>query len=95
MTKDVTTNSFGVSWTAAPGYVRQYRVKWKSVVSQETGETIVPGGLTATVLEGLTPATRYQVWVYAGYGNGEGDPLTGMETTKSIGEYLCTLCMAF
>ena len=81
MTSDVTENSFAVAWTAAPGNVRQYRVRWKSMFTEETGEKTVPGGVTATVLEGLTPETRYQVSVYAGYGHGEGEPLTGEETT--------------
>uniref|UniRef100_A0A7N5ZTQ2 Collagen alpha-1(XII) chain n=1 Tax=Anabas testudineus TaxID=64144 RepID=A0A7N5ZTQ2_ANATE len=81
VTKDVTDTSFAVSWTAAPGNVRQYRIRWKSLFSEEAGETTIPGDTTATVLEGLTPETRYQVSVYAVYGHGEGQPLVGEETT--------------
>uniref|UniRef100_A0A8C7KFM2 Collagen alpha-1(XII) chain n=1 Tax=Oncorhynchus kisutch TaxID=8019 RepID=A0A8C7KFM2_ONCKI len=81
VTKDVTDNSFAVSWTAAPGNVRSYRLKWKSLYTEETGEKSVPGDVTTTVLEGLTPETRYQVSVYAAYGRGEGEPLVGAETT--------------
>uniref|UniRef100_A0A672IQK7 Collagen alpha-1(XII) chain n=1 Tax=Salarias fasciatus TaxID=181472 RepID=A0A672IQK7_SALFA len=81
VTNDVTDTSFGVSWTAAPGNVRQYRIRWKSLFSDETGEKSIPGDTTATVLDGLTPETRYQVSVYAGYGHGEGQPLVGEETT--------------
>ncbi|KAM3870859.1 collagen alpha-1(XII) chain-like [Diretmus argenteus] len=81
VTKDVTETSFAVSWTAAPGNVRQYRVRWKSLYTEETGEKAVAGDTTDTVLEGLTPETRYQVSVYAGYGHGEGQPLVGEETT--------------
>ncbi|KAM4542215.1 collagen alpha-1(XII) chain isoform 1-T1 [Odontesthes bonariensis] len=81
VTKDVTDTSFGVSWTAAPGKVRQYRIKWKSQFSDEAGEKTIQGDTTTTVLEGLTPETRYQVSVFAGYGHGEGQPLVGEETT--------------
>lgn len=81
VTNDVTETSFATSWTAAPGNVRQYRVKWKSLFTEETGEKTVPGDVTATVLDGLTPETRYQVSVYAGYRRGEGQPLVGEETT--------------
>uniref|UniRef100_A0A3B3U2H9 Collagen type XII alpha 1 chain n=1 Tax=Poecilia latipinna TaxID=48699 RepID=A0A3B3U2H9_9TELE len=83
VTKDVTDTSFVVSWKAAPGNVRQYRVTWKSLFSDETGEKTTPGDTTATVLDGLTPETRYQVSVFAVYGHGEGQPLVGEETTDS------------
>ncbi|XP_060790300.1 collagen alpha-1(XII) chain isoform X3 [Neoarius graeffei] len=81
VTKDVTESSFAVFWTAAPGNVRHYRVTWKSLFSDEAGEKTVPGDVTTTVLEGLTPETRYTVSVYAAYGLGEGEPLVGVETT--------------
>uniref|UniRef100_A0A668A865 Collagen alpha-1(XII) chain n=1 Tax=Myripristis murdjan TaxID=586833 RepID=A0A668A865_9TELE len=81
VTTDVTDTSFVVSWTAAPGNVRHYRVRWKSLFTEEAGEKTVRGDITTTVLEGLTPETRYQVSVYAGYGHGEGEPLVGEETT--------------
>ncbi|MCI4382642.1 hypothetical protein PGIGA_G00017250 [Pangasianodon gigas] len=81
VTKDVTESSFAVFWTAAPGNVRHYRVTWKSLFSDEAGEKTVPGDVTTTVLEGLTPETRYKVFVYAAYGLGEGEPLVGEETT--------------
>uniref|UniRef100_A0AAR2KZ53 Collagen alpha-1(XII) chain n=1 Tax=Pygocentrus nattereri TaxID=42514 RepID=A0AAR2KZ53_PYGNA len=81
VTKDVTETSFGASWTIAPGNVRGYRVTWKSLFSEEAGEKTVPGDVTATVLDRLTPETRYKVSVYASYGRGEGEPLVGEETT--------------
>ncbi|KAK3562956.1 hypothetical protein QTP86_011711 [Hemibagrus guttatus] len=81
VTKDVTESSFAVFWTAAPGNVRHYRVTWKSLFSDEAGEKTVPGDVTTTVLEGLTPETRYMVSVFAAYGLGEGEPLVGEETT--------------
>ncbi|XP_052342073.1 collagen alpha-1(XII) chain-like isoform X1 [Oncorhynchus keta] len=81
VTKDVTETSFAVSWTAAPGNVRSYWLKWKSLYTEETGEKSVPGDITATVLDGLTPETRYQVSVYATYDRRQGEPLVGAETT--------------
>ncbi|XP_068607999.1 collagen alpha-1(XII) chain [Brachionichthys hirsutus] len=80
-TRDVTETSFAVNWVAAPGNVRRYRIAWKSRFSEEAGEKTIPGDITDTVLEGLTPETRYQVSVFAGYGRGEGQPLDGEETT--------------
>uniref|UniRef100_W5KMB3 Collagen type XII alpha 1 chain n=1 Tax=Astyanax mexicanus TaxID=7994 RepID=W5KMB3_ASTMX len=81
VTKDVTETSFVASWTPAPGNVRSYRVAWKSLFTEEAGEKTVPGDVTTTVLDGLTPETRYKVSVYAAYGRGEGEPLVGEETT--------------
>ncbi|XP_037602343.1 collagen alpha-1(XII) chain isoform X2 [Sebastes umbrosus] len=81
VTSDVTDTSFVASWVAAPGNVRQYRIRWKSLYTEETGEKTIAGDTTTTVLEGLTPETRYQVSVFAGYGRGDGQPLVGEETT--------------
>uniref|UniRef100_A0A9J8AGW4 Collagen, type XII, alpha 1a n=1 Tax=Cyprinus carpio carpio TaxID=630221 RepID=A0A9J8AGW4_CYPCA len=81
VTSDVTESSFVASWTAAPGNVRLYRVTWKSLFSEEAGEKTVPGDITTTVLDGLTPETRYKVSVYAAYSSKEGEPLHGEETT--------------
>ncbi|XP_051578358.1 collagen alpha-1(XII) chain-like [Myxocyprinus asiaticus] len=81
VTSDVTESSFVASWTAAPGNVHLYRVKWKSLFSEEAGEKTVPGDITTTVLDGLTPETRYKVSVYAAYSREEGEPLHGEETT--------------
>ncbi|XP_052386237.1 collagen alpha-1(XII) chain-like isoform X5 [Carassius gibelio] len=81
VTSDVTENSFVASWTAAPGNVRLYRVTWKSLFSEEAGEKTVSGDITTTVLDGLTPETRYKVSVHAAYSSKEGEPLHGEETT--------------
>ncbi|XP_037541159.1 collagen alpha-1(XII) chain [Nematolebias whitei] len=81
VTSDVTPSSFVVSWTAAPGNVKTYQVRWKSLFSEEHGEKTVPGSLTSTVLEGLSPETLYQVSVVSSYGYRNSDPLTGQETT--------------
>uniref|UniRef100_A0A674BWJ9 Collagen type XII alpha 1 chain n=1 Tax=Salmo trutta TaxID=8032 RepID=A0A674BWJ9_SALTR len=78
---DVTDTSFAASWTAALGNVKMYKIRWKSMYSDESGEKMVPGDITNTVLEGLTPETLYQVSVLASYGRGDGSPLTGQETT--------------
>uniref|UniRef100_A0A8C8J3W5 Collagen type XII alpha 1 chain n=1 Tax=Oncorhynchus tshawytscha TaxID=74940 RepID=A0A8C8J3W5_ONCTS len=81
VTSDVTDTSFAASWTAALGNVKMYSIRWKSMYSDESGEKMVPGDVTNTVLEGLTPETLYQVSVLASYGRGDGSPLTGQETT--------------
>uniref|UniRef100_A0A8C1WHY9 Collagen alpha-1(XII) chain n=1 Tax=Cyprinus carpio TaxID=7962 RepID=A0A8C1WHY9_CYPCA len=83
ITSDVTDISFMASWTAAPGRVRQYRVRWRSLFSEESGEKTVPGDLTSTLLENLTPETRYQVSVLASYDRGNGEALLGVETTDA------------
>lgn len=81
VTSDVTDTSFAASWTAAPGNVKMYRVQWKSLFSEEAGDKTVPGDVTTTVLEGLTPETLYQVSVVAAYSHKDSDPLNGQETT--------------
>ncbi|KAK1796221.1 hypothetical protein P4O66_009300, partial [Electrophorus voltai] len=83
ITSDVTHTKFKVSWSAAPGRVLQYRVRWKSRFSAESGEKMVPGDVISTLLEGLTPETLYQVSVFALYRLGEGEPLVGEETTDA------------
>uniref|UniRef100_A0A671LNV0 Collagen alpha-1(XII) chain n=1 Tax=Sinocyclocheilus anshuiensis TaxID=1608454 RepID=A0A671LNV0_9TELE len=83
ITSDVTDTSFMASWTAAPGRVRQYRVRWKSLLSAESGEKMVPGDVTSSLLENLTPETRYQVSVLASYDRGDGELLVGEETTDA------------
>ncbi|XP_072219016.1 collagen alpha-1(XII) chain isoform X1 [Leuresthes tenuis] len=83
VTSDVTDTSFVASWTAAPGNVKMYRVRWKSLFSEESGEKTVSGDATNTVLEGLSPETRYQVSVVAAYGYRDSEPLTGLETTDA------------
>ncbi|XP_051264917.1 collagen alpha-1(XII) chain isoform X5 [Dicentrarchus labrax] len=82
VTSDVTDTSFAVSWTAAPGNVNGYRVQWKSMF-EEAREKTVPGDVTDTVLEGLSPETLYQVSVVAVYDRKDSEPLTGQETTDA------------
>nr|XP_029137515.1 collagen alpha-1(XII) chain-like [Labrus bergylta] len=83
VTNDVTDTSFVASWTAAPGNVKMYRVRWKSLFSEEAGEKTVAGDVTNTVLDGLTPETLYQVSVVAAYGHKDSEPLAGQETTDA------------
>uniref|UniRef100_A0A3B4FJG1 Collagen alpha-1(XII) chain-like n=1 Tax=Pundamilia nyererei TaxID=303518 RepID=A0A3B4FJG1_9CICH len=82
VTSDVTDTSFAVSWTAAPGNVRQYRVTYKSLFTTESGEAVIPGSSTTTVLQGLTPETRYEVSVFAVYGHGTGQALMSRQDIK-------------
>uniref|UniRef100_A0A8C9ZP75 Collagen type XII alpha 1 chain n=1 Tax=Sander lucioperca TaxID=283035 RepID=A0A8C9ZP75_SANLU len=81
VTSDVTESSFAASWTAAPGNVKMYRVRWNSLFSEEAGDKTVPGHVTNTVLDGLSPETLYQVSVVAAYDHKDSRPLTGQETT--------------
>ncbi|XP_055088149.1 collagen alpha-1(XII) chain isoform X2 [Periophthalmus magnuspinnatus] len=83
VTSDVTESSFGVSWSSAPGPVQFYLVRWKSQFSDESGQKRVPGVQTNTVLEGLSPETRFQVWVKAEYGERESEELSGFESTEA------------
>uniref|UniRef100_A0A3B5R0T8 Collagen, type XIV, alpha 1b n=1 Tax=Xiphophorus maculatus TaxID=8083 RepID=A0A3B5R0T8_XIPMA len=81
VTSDVSASSFRASWTAAPGRVQAYKVRWKSLFSGEQGDKTVPGDETSTVLDGLSPETRYQVSVIAAYDHKDSESLTGLETT--------------
>ncbi|KAM8953803.1 collagen alpha-1(XII) chain [Pelodytes ibericus] len=81
ITKDITDTTIGASWTAAPGMVRGYRIAWKSLFDDESGEQTVPGDVTDTVLEDLKPETKYSISVFANYKSGEGNPLDGEATT--------------
>ncbi|KAI9528337.1 hypothetical protein NQZ68_022029 [Dissostichus eleginoides] len=83
VTSDVTESSFKASWTAAPGNVKMYRIRWKSLFSAEAGDKTVPGDETETVLEGLSPETLYQVSVVAAYEQRDSEPLIGQETTDA------------
>ncbi|RXM27373.1 Collagen alpha-1(XII) chain [Acipenser ruthenus] len=82
VTKDITDTTIRASWTAAPGMVRSYRIAWKSLFDDESGEKSIPGDVTESILENLTPETKYRISVFAGYNSGEGDPLSGEATTE-------------
>ncbi|XP_053142880.1 collagen alpha-1(XII) chain isoform X4 [Hemicordylus capensis] len=82
ITRDITDTTIGVSWTAAPGSVQHYRILWKSLYDDESGEKTVPGNVINTVLENLQPETKYKISVLAAYRSGEGAPLEGEATTE-------------
>lgn len=84
VTSDVTDAGFTASWTAAPGNVKTYHVKWKSLFSEESGKTTVAGDVTSAVLTGLSPETLFQVSVVAKYEDGDSEALAGQETTDGI-----------
>uniref|UniRef100_A0A4W3HLK4 Collagen alpha-1(XII) chain n=1 Tax=Callorhinchus milii TaxID=7868 RepID=A0A4W3HLK4_CALMI len=86
VTDNVSSTSFDISWTAAPGNVQRYRVTWKSSDDDDSGEIEIPGYLTTTRLTNLQPETRYHIMVFAAYSSGEGDPLEGDETTNATEE---------
>nr|XP_040016906.1 LOW QUALITY PROTEIN: collagen alpha-1(XII) chain [Gasterosteus aculeatus aculeatus] len=83
VTSDVTDTSFAVSWTAAPGAVKAYNVRWRSPFSGEAGDKMLPGDVTDTLLDGLSPETLYHVSVIAAYERGGSEPLAGQETTDA------------
>lgn len=94
ITSDVKDTGFAVSWTAAPGNVKMYQVRWKSLFfPEESGEMMVPGDVTNTVLQTLSPETPYQVTVVATYDHKDSDPLVGQETTD--GKRQQTLCARY
>ncbi|XP_013922004.1 PREDICTED: collagen alpha-1(XII) chain-like, partial [Thamnophis sirtalis] len=82
ITRDITDTSIGVSWTAAPGPVQNYKILWKSLYDGQSGETTVPGNVVNTVLNNLQPETKYKISVLASYRSGEGPSLEGQATTE-------------
>ncbi|XP_061479123.1 collagen alpha-1(XII) chain isoform X1 [Rhineura floridana] len=82
VTRDITDSTIGVSWTAAPGSVHHYRIVWKSLYDDQSGEKTVPGNVINSILENLQPETRYKISVLASYRSGEGAPLEGEATTE-------------
>lgn len=51
--------------------------------------------MITTVLDGLTPETRYKVSVYAAYSRKEGQPLHGEETTDGKSIPACIMTSAY
>lgn len=88
LTGNVTDSSFVASWTAPPGTVQTYQIKWKSMFSEESGQMRVPGDTTSAVLDGLSPETLYQVSVVASYKGRDSGALTGQETTDGTSKTL-------
>lgn len=78
-----TTNSFRVSWEAAPGPVIRYHLGYVPVSSDyalQNAQTVGPE--TTIVLQRLLPATKYRVSVAAKYTGGLGDDMKAEGTTK-------------
>ncbi|CAG01460.1 unnamed protein product, partial [Tetraodon nigroviridis] len=94
VTSEVTDSSFTASWTAAPGNVRMYQIRWKSMFSEESGQMTVPGHTTTALLDGLSPETLFQVSVVANYEDRDSRALTGQETTNGTTKTLLFLFMS-
>lgn len=78
-----TTNSFRVSWQAAPGPVIRYRLSYIPLSGGgETLEAETTGTETTIVLQELFPITTYRVSVSAEYATGLGDEMQVDGTTK-------------
>lgn len=78
-----TTNSFRVSWQAAPGPVIRYRLSYVPLSGAgETLEAQTVGTETTIVLQELFPITTYRVSVSAEYSTGVGDAMETEGTTK-------------
>lgn len=78
---DPTTSTMKLSWSEAPGKVKQYLVTYTPVAGGETQEVTVRGDTTNTVLRRLNQGTRYTLSVTALYASGAGDALLGEGTT--------------
>lgn len=74
---DPTTSTMKLSWSGAPGKVKQYLVTYTPVAGGETQEVTVRGDTTNTVLRGLNEGTQYTLSVTALYASGAGDALFG------------------
>lgn len=78
-----TTNSFRVSWRAAPGSVIRYRLSYVPLSGAgEILEAQTIGPETSIVLQELFPITTYRVSVYAEYSTGMGEEMQIDGTTK-------------
>lgn len=78
-----TTDSFRVSWMAAPGAVVRYRLTYVPIRGDHPmQETTTAGPETTIVLQQLLPITTYRVSVSAEYGSGLGPAMQIDGTTK-------------
>uniref|UniRef100_A0A4W5QB68 Collagen, type XIV, alpha 1a n=1 Tax=Hucho hucho TaxID=62062 RepID=A0A4W5QB68_9TELE len=93
-----TTDSFRVSWLAAPGPVVRYRLSYIPVTGGEGLEAQTNGPDTTIVLQELFPITTYRVSVSAEYTSGLGDEMQVDGTTKegqSVNQcHLHCLCLS-
>lgn len=77
-----TTDSFRVSWQAAPGTVLHYRLFYEPISGGERLEAQTEDSQTTIVLQELFPLTTYRVTVNAVYASGMGAPMDTSGTTK-------------
>lgn len=78
---DATTSTLKLSWSGAPGKVKQYLVTYTPAAGGETQEVTVRGETTNTVLRRLKEGTQYDISVTALYASGAGEALSGKGTT--------------
>lgn len=84
---DLTTSSMNLSWSSAPGKVKQYLITYTPASGGETQESTVRGNSTSAVLKGLQEGTQYALSVTALYASGAGDALFGQGTTLEGNKY--------
>ena len=76
-------SSFNLNWTELSTVVNQsakfYIVEIKSIQGSILAVETVPGNLTSTVIEGLSPSTKYRVGVFGV--DSIGQPYKSLETT--------------
>lgn len=77
-----TTDSFRVSWQAAPGDVLRYRLFYEPISGGERLAAETEGSQTTIILQELFPLTTYRVTVNAVYASGMGAPIDTRGTTK-------------
>lgn len=69
------SQSFRVSWRAAPGAVARYRLTYEPAGDEHSQlETFTVGPALTTVLQDLQPQTTYRVRVTPEYEGGPGVP---------------------
>ena len=70
-----------MSWSRAPGKVKQYLVTYTPAAGGETQEVTVRGDTTTTMLRKLKEGTQYDLSVTALYASGAGEALSGKGST--------------
>lgn len=86
MVSEETVDSFRVSWKAAPGTVRKYKLFYEPVSGGDKLEAETDGSQVTIVLQRLQPVTTYRVTVYPEYDSGRGPSMDTEGTTKE-GQY--------